>query len=427
MTKYKKPFSEEIVQKIMKNILSIVKYFHDKGIIHHDLKLDNILVKYQNEYDLQTLNIYNAEIKIIDFNNSYLPNLNGPMTFVGTVPNMAPTIVKNLILPRKKYDEKVDIWSLGVICYEMLFGSPLFPSMNDDKVFADILAGNFSIPKTISIQARTFLYCMLRKQGINRLTVTELLNHEFIVGDYHKFKHYDINQNNNVIRINSIPNNDKILFNNKNANNNNKIIYNNAKANKNLNLIVENSNQINNDIIMHCATGPNMENKLQKMGMPDIVPLHMFSKNCIGCGENIMGTIYKCSFCRGLYVCEKCYLKYYKNHVHVFVKFEPKKVQHNNQLLNNNNNNSNKTKFYFTNEKGSTVKMIAKSNYPINELINLYLKTIKRFDLINNYDSAFQFIYNSQILNYFKDTTVGNLFSNHREYMQVKEIKLNNI
>jgi hypothetical protein len=65
---------------------------------------------------------------------------------------------------------------------------------------------------------------MLRKQGINRLTVTELLNHEFIVGDYHKFKHYDINQNNNVIRINSIPNNDKNLFNNKNANNNNKII-----------------------------------------------------------------------------------------------------------------------------------------------------------------------------------------------------------
>ena len=194
MSMYTKPFPEKLVQKIMKNILSAVKYLHDKGIIHRDLKLDNILVKYQNEYDLQTLNIYNAEIKVIDFNNSYLPNLNGPMTFVGTVPNMAPTIVENLMLPGKKYDEKVDIWSLGVVCYEMLFGMPLFPSMNDDKVFADILAGNFSIPKTISIQARTFLYCMLRKQGINRLTATELLNHEFIVGDYHKFKHYDINK-----------------------------------------------------------------------------------------------------------------------------------------------------------------------------------------------------------------------------------------
>ena len=125
-SKYKKPFSVKLVQKIMKNILSGLKYLHDKGIIHRDLKLDNILVKYQNEIDLQNINIYNAEIKIIDFNTSYLPNISGPMTVVGTIPNMAPSIVENIYLPAQKYDEKVDIWSLGVLCYEMLFGKPLF-------------------------------------------------------------------------------------------------------------------------------------------------------------------------------------------------------------------------------------------------------------------------------------------------------------
>ena len=286
ISKYKKPFSEKLVQKIMKNILSGVKYLHDKGIIHRDLKLDNILVKYQNEFERQTLNIYNAEIKIIDFNISYLPNLNEPMTVVGTVPNMAPTIVKNIMVPGKHYDEKVDIWSLGTLCYEMLFGKPLFASKNEKQILMDILSGNFSIPKTISIQARNFLFCMLRKQGINRLTATELLNNEFIVGDYRKFKHYDVNTNNN--------NN---LLNNINANNN---------------------SIINKNIMKHCSTEPNYDNKI--MNKFNMVPKNNYNPICVGCGKNIKDFIYKCSSCFGLSICENCYLNSYKTHPHNILK-----------------------------------------------------------------------------------------------------------
>jgi serine/threonine protein kinase len=98
MSKWHKPFPEKFVQKIMKNILSGVKYLHDQGIIHRDLKLENILVKYINDFDLQNQNLYNAEIKIIYFNISYLPNLCAPTTIVGTVPNMAPSVVENLMM-----------------------------------------------------------------------------------------------------------------------------------------------------------------------------------------------------------------------------------------------------------------------------------------------------------------------------------------
>ena len=96
INKYNKPFSEKLVQKLMKQILLGVKYLHDRGIIHRDLKLNNILIHYDNDYDLKNQNLYSATIKIIDFNISYMPNGNMPLTVVGTSPNMAPSVVQNI-------------------------------------------------------------------------------------------------------------------------------------------------------------------------------------------------------------------------------------------------------------------------------------------------------------------------------------------
>ena len=110
--KYGKPFSEEIVQIIMKKILTGVNYLHQKGIIHRDLKLGNILLNYENELNK---NIFSADIKIIDFNTSFIAGSSEPMTFLGTVPNMAPSVAKNLFNPHS-YNEKIDIWSLGIVC-----------------------------------------------------------------------------------------------------------------------------------------------------------------------------------------------------------------------------------------------------------------------------------------------------------------------
>ena len=133
INKYGKPFPEKLVQKLMKQILLGVKSIHDKGIIHRDLKLGNILIYYDNDSDLTNQNLYAATIKIIDFNISYKPNGFMPNSVVGTSPNMAPTIVQNMFAPPKPYDEKIDIWSLGTLCYEMLFGKPLFPGFKKEE------------------------------------------------------------------------------------------------------------------------------------------------------------------------------------------------------------------------------------------------------------------------------------------------------
>ena len=183
-----KPFPENYVRYLMKEILLGVKSLHDHGIIHRDLKLGNILVNFKSEVNRKNLYLSSAEVRITDFNTSYIPNVSQPKTFLGTVPNMAPSVVKNRINNEEKpYDEKVDIWSLGTLCYEMLFAKPLFRDQSEEMMFQQILSSKITIGNSISPEARSFLYCMLRREGKKRLSVSELLKHEFINGNDDKF------------------------------------------------------------------------------------------------------------------------------------------------------------------------------------------------------------------------------------------------
>lgn len=116
----------------MKGILSAVEYMHDKGIVHRDLKpgkeirsvtnfnfcyVDNILL--QSKEDL-------SSCKVVDFGLSAKYKLadGGLDQKCGTVVYMAPEIITR----NYEYTKSVDIWSTGIIMYEILTGGkhPLY-------------------------------------------------------------------------------------------------------------------------------------------------------------------------------------------------------------------------------------------------------------------------------------------------------------
>ena len=193
MERHKKAFPEEIVQYLMKQIIDAVNYFHKRKIIHRDLKLDNIMVNFDTEQDKINLNMMKAQIKIIDFGVSAIlsPGTNNlAYTAVGTVENMDPIILKKYLKKENLnlgYDEKVDIWSIGTICYELLIGKPLFDAKNYGELLRQVESGAFIVPKNISREVVSFINSMLLKDSKIRSSAEELKKHPFLTNNVSTF------------------------------------------------------------------------------------------------------------------------------------------------------------------------------------------------------------------------------------------------
>ena len=199
LEKYKKemnrPFNEEEVQYIMRQLVSGIKYLHvEKKILHRDLKLENILLQFDNEEDRLQKRILKAKIKIIDFGFArYYDDLVGSV--LGSPMFMDPRILYRLAKVDHQqdfgYEEKADIYSLGVICYILLTGKPLF-DVDNLKDLVDITRkGEFKISADLSKETISFLYYMLRSDPKKRLDIEKLSRHKFITLDSQYFTKID--------------------------------------------------------------------------------------------------------------------------------------------------------------------------------------------------------------------------------------------
>jgi len=184
LSKVQKPLKEKEIAKIFKQIMSAIAYCHEKGIVHRDMKLENILFSTESE---------DSPIKIIDFGLSVLlgkkdvkenevTNLKKygfkrMTTKVGTIYYMSPEVIKG------NYDEKCDIWACGVILYTLLAGYPPFNGQTDKDIYNMIskMSFDFEQPvwKGVSKYAKELIKKML-SPAKSRYTAEEVLNSKWL-------------------------------------------------------------------------------------------------------------------------------------------------------------------------------------------------------------------------------------------------------
>eukprot|EP00919_Chromeraceae_sp_WS-2016_P039003 GHVR01093141.1.p1 GENE.GHVR01093141.1~~GHVR01093141.1.p1 ORF type:complete len:523 (+),score=141.90 GHVR01093141.1:84-1652(+) len=157
---------------IMKEILSGITYCHKHKIVHRDLKPENLLLE-SNEP--------NASIKIIDFGTSRTFDAdNGKKMHqkLGTPYYVAPEVL------RKRYDEKCDVWSCGVILYILLCGYPPFGGNNDNEILHKVSVGKYRMDgpewKNVDRRAKELIKCMLTFDSDKRITAEAALQNEWI-------------------------------------------------------------------------------------------------------------------------------------------------------------------------------------------------------------------------------------------------------
>jgi calcium-dependent protein kinase len=189
-------YTEAECARLIKQMLCAVRYLHSKGIIHRDLKLENFLFSSSAQ---------DSELKMIDFGLSkHFRYGEIHQEAVGTPYTVAPEVI------RGRYDERCDIWAIGVIAFLLLSGDPPFGGCGGSEslmtVRANILNGSFEFEPAeiwdlVSPTAKEFINTLLVTNPKLRPTATVAQNLTWLEEWAHRSKTDSDNiLNPNVVR-----------------------------------------------------------------------------------------------------------------------------------------------------------------------------------------------------------------------------------
>ncbi|XP_041934296.1 myosin light chain kinase, smooth muscle isoform X1 [Alosa sapidissima] len=170
--------SEREVIKYMLQIIDGVAFIHKQGIVHLDLKPENIMC----------LNKTGSKIKLIDFGLARrLDSAGGLKVLFGTPEFVAPEVIN--------YEEigySTDMWSIGVICYILVSGLSPFMGDTDNETLSNVTSATWDFEDDafdeISEECKDFISSLLKKSMRARLTCPQCLDHKWLKQDTAKME-----------------------------------------------------------------------------------------------------------------------------------------------------------------------------------------------------------------------------------------------
>ncbi|KAK1901116.1 Aurora kinase A-B [Dissostichus eleginoides] len=159
-------FPEDKSATYIMELADALNYCHSKKVIHRDIKPENLLLG------------ADGELKIADFGWSVHTPSSRRSTLCGTLDYLPPEMIEG-----KTHDEKVDLWSLGVLCYEFLVGKPPFETKSHEETYRKISRVEYTYPaqSDISAGAKDLIARLLKHNPMHRLPIQGVLSHPWVV------------------------------------------------------------------------------------------------------------------------------------------------------------------------------------------------------------------------------------------------------
>eukprot|EP01013_Petalomonas_cantuscygni_P038979 TRINITY_DN70249_c0_g1_i1.p1 TRINITY_DN70249_c0_g1~~TRINITY_DN70249_c0_g1_i1.p1 ORF type:complete len:326 (-),score=65.99 TRINITY_DN70249_c0_g1_i1:136-1113(-) len=161
-----KTFPEPVAARYIHSMAAALQYLHSKHVMHRDIKPENILI-----------DVFGT-LKLADFGWSVHDKTDRRKTMCGTLDYLPVEIVKS-----QAYTPAVDMWSLGVLAFEFLYGKPPFVANETKATYAKISSVSYEFPSSpaVSDDAKDLIRRLLQQRAEDRLTPDAVMEHPWIV------------------------------------------------------------------------------------------------------------------------------------------------------------------------------------------------------------------------------------------------------